>query len=298
MTREGGRRITERLGAAAILAGLLVAGSALVAGGAVGAPGNNGFVKIHSVDADDGPGDPNDPGTFNDPHVPCQFNVDFWNYDLGDGPADVHLYAWPPSGVKQELNPPGWTAAIGGDAAGGGNDFDGRVTIDLSQYLAGLVRHPQQGYHIKLEVHAKGSQGSDKKHKVFWVDCQAPVVQQLGDLVVTKHITGVGGAGPFVFQVDCGAVNLGANADFNLVNDGDSKTITGIPQGQSCTVTETDANGATTTTYADNSGVANDGVVTIGAAASTVDVTNDFAARVATGDLTVSKTTSGPAAVG
>ncbi len=32
------------------------------------------------------------------------------------------------------------------------------------------TRHPQQGYHVKLTIHAPGSQGADTKHKVFWVE--------------------------------------------------------------------------------------------------------------------------------
>jgi hypothetical protein len=35
-----------------------------------------------------------------------------------------------------------------------------------------LSRTPKQGFHVKLIVNADGSQGADKKHKVFWVqDC-------------------------------------------------------------------------------------------------------------------------------
>ncbi len=30
--------------------------------------------------------------------------------------------------------------------------------------------HAQQGYHVKLTVHTPYSQGSDTKHKVYWVE--------------------------------------------------------------------------------------------------------------------------------
>src|SRR5690606_18956235 len=35
--------------------------------------------------------------------------------------------------------------------------------------LAGIEPHPQQSWHVRLTVHAEGSQGADVKHKTFWV---------------------------------------------------------------------------------------------------------------------------------
>jgi hypothetical protein len=32
------------------------------------------------------------------------------------------------------------------------------------------VKCLRQGFHVKLTVHAEGSQGADTKHKVFWVE--------------------------------------------------------------------------------------------------------------------------------
>ena len=60
---------------------------------------------------------------------------------------------------------------IGGDAAGGANDLDATVLINLADYdLSAFFEHPQQGFHIKLTVHADGSIGNDTKFKVFWVE--------------------------------------------------------------------------------------------------------------------------------
>jgi hypothetical protein len=55
------------------------------------------------------------------------------------------------------------------DAAGGGTDLDASATYDLSTALAAVVPHPQQGIHLRLTVHAAGSQGADTKFKEFWV---------------------------------------------------------------------------------------------------------------------------------
>jgi hypothetical protein len=63
----------------------------------------------------------------------------------------------------------------------GGNQLDKAYgPVDLSAALAGITPHPKQGFHVKLTVHVTGSQGSDVKHKVFWVqpcqDSTPPVV--------------------------------------------------------------------------------------------------------------------------
>src|SRR4029077_3792435 len=54
------------------------------------------------------------------------------------------------------------------DNSGGGSEagLDAQETYTLS--FTGTP-HPQQGFHVKLTIHADGSQGADTKHKVFWV---------------------------------------------------------------------------------------------------------------------------------
>jgi hypothetical protein len=52
------------------------------------------------------------------------------------------------------------------------NRLDASETYTLS--FTGTP-HPQQGFHVKLTIHADGSQGADTKHKVFWVQpCEVP----------------------------------------------------------------------------------------------------------------------------
>jgi hypothetical protein len=135
------------------------------AAGQADPPGNNGTVKIDDVEFDDHPN--------NEPHVGCEFQVDFYGFDEApegeELTATVLFEAVPPTpaGGSQEL----LTAEvdIGEDEAGGGTDLDASATYDLTEELAGITPHPQQGWHVRLTVHAEGSQGADTKHKVFWV---------------------------------------------------------------------------------------------------------------------------------
>jgi LPXTG-motif cell wall-anchored protein len=63
------------------------------------------------------------------------------------------------------------------DNSGGGSEdgLDASRTYDLTDALAAFEPHPEQGWHVKLTVHADGSQGADVKHKVFWVTgCETP----------------------------------------------------------------------------------------------------------------------------
>ena len=149
------------------IAGLLVIGvlNAAPAGAAAPAgdpPGNNGTVKIDGRPFDDAPN--------NEPHPGCVFQVDFYGFDAGDLDADVIFEAVAPTDGGVLLTD---TVPIGEDShAGGGSErgLDASMTYDLSSELAGLEPQRNQGWHIRLTVHADGSQGSDVKHKVFWVD--------------------------------------------------------------------------------------------------------------------------------
>jgi uncharacterized membrane protein YgcG len=124
-------------------------------------PGNNGTWKIQEAGAPDEIPD-------NDPHVGCKFNIEWRGYEQGDLQATWELAAQMPSGNGDVVA--NGTVDIGEDPAGGAPDLDGFVEIDVSKLdLSGLTLQPQQGYHLKLTVHAEGSIGADTKHKVFWV---------------------------------------------------------------------------------------------------------------------------------
>lgn len=158
-------------------AGLFILTSSMLLALVVAAPvaaknpaGNNGTVKIDALDWDNHPN--------NEPHVGCTFEVDFYGFDEGDLWADVVFEAHPPTGQGVLLTD---SIFIGGDDnSGGGSEagWDASRQYDLTSALSAYPVHPQQGYHVKLTIHADGSQGADTKHKVFWVgpcDPETPV---------------------------------------------------------------------------------------------------------------------------
>jgi len=124
-------------------------------------PGNNGTVKVDGLEFDKHPN--------NEPHVGCVFEIDFYGFDAGVGDAQAIFEAHPPTGRGHLVTK---SVDIGeDDNSGGGSEagWDASVEVDLTALLAGYEVHPQQGYHVKLTVHAPGSKGADTKHKVFWV---------------------------------------------------------------------------------------------------------------------------------
>jgi hypothetical protein len=141
----------------------------------VNPPGNNGTVKIEEYPADTEVPD-------NDPHVGCMFQIEFRGYDEGPYNATWALVSQDPSG--KDIPVLNGTVFIGGDPAGGANDLDATVIIDLTKVdlvALGLKEQPHQGFHLKLTVNAPGSIGSDVKHKVFWVgDCFVPPPMDAG----------------------------------------------------------------------------------------------------------------------
>src|SRR5829696_7692075 len=154
------RTLTRSVAFAAMLAG---AGPAA----AQDPPGNNGTVKIDDTPFDSHPK--------NEPHVGCVVQVDLYGYDAGDLTATVTFEAWAPTNEGEDDELLTDTLDIGEDPAGGGTDLDASGTYDLTNALADITPHPQQGWHVRLTVHAEGSQGADVKHKVFWVqECPPP----------------------------------------------------------------------------------------------------------------------------
>jgi hypothetical protein len=149
-------------------------------------PGNNGTVKIDGVPFDDAPD--------NQPHVGCTFQVDFYGFDQGDLVADVIFEAHPPTGPVQVLLTD--TVFIGeDDNAGGGSqaglDASQTYTLDFD----GIQPHPNQGFHVKLTIHADGAQGADTKHKVFWVTgCPSGTTTTTSGATTTSGVTSSSGA--------------------------------------------------------------------------------------------------------
>lgn len=124
--------------------------------------GNNGFIKINNEEMPDSIPQ-------NHPHVSCTFDVEFYNYDKNNNNATVQFELQAPtnsSAHRLTVKSGNLSPYIGGDAAGGGSDLDAREKYALT--FEGPA-HQNQGYHVKVTVTAPGSKGSDKKHKVFWV---------------------------------------------------------------------------------------------------------------------------------
>jgi LPXTG-motif cell wall-anchored protein len=181
-------RLSRVLTAAGLGAGLLAVMAGPAAAQVDDPPGNNGTVKVDDVPFDDHPD--------NEPHVGCEFQIDFYGFDEGDLNADVLFEAIPPT-VSSDAIPPGAgeelisdTVFIGEDAAGGGTDLDASQTYDLTDALAGIEPHPEQGWHVKLTVHAEGSIGADTKFKAFWVSgCEVPTTSSSTSSSTTSSST-------------------------------------------------------------------------------------------------------------
>jgi hypothetical protein len=123
--------------------------------------GNNGTIKIDDVAMD--------AGNENNPHPGCTFVVDFFGYDVGTRQATLDFVGQAPTGGGTLLHD-SFTFDVASRESG--NQLDASRTVDLTDALAGIEPHPKQGWHVKLTVHVDGAQGSDVKHKVFWVsDC-------------------------------------------------------------------------------------------------------------------------------
>lgn len=158
-----GKHISRSRLLAFVCGGLVPVGLAAPAA-AADPPGDNGTVKLDDVVFDDHPD--------NEPHDGCIFQVDFYGFDEGDLDATVTFRLVPPTGGDEDIKVE--DVVIGEDAAGGGTDLDASATYDLTSALTG-VPHAQQGFHVRLIVHAEGSQGADTKFKEFWVTgCATP----------------------------------------------------------------------------------------------------------------------------
>lgn len=231
-------------------------------------PGNNGTVKIDQSDEAD-----EDKG--NEPiGEDCSFWLKFYNFDLNQK-ADISFAAHPPTGGKDPIVDK--DVLISDDAAGGGADEDEVVPYNLTDYVRGLEKHPQHGYHIKLTTTIKNSDGSSVpggvKHKVFWITCtpppaqETPAQQAASTLRIAKEQVGTG-QGPFTFSLVCTHSPL--DREFTL-DAGEKLDISDVPPGTTCDVKETDKKGAESTVTEDPVfGEATDGIVKTTAEKSTI----------------------------
>jgi hypothetical protein len=134
-------------------------------------PGNNGTVKLANFDAPNGPGHSSGNGNVemhpsNDPHLPCDFSVEWFGFDSGVT-SEVTFEQHAPTRSERWHHD---SVALDNDSHGGGGStagYDGVANYNLD--FEGDP-HPKHGYHVKLTTETPYSQGSDRKHKVFWVE--------------------------------------------------------------------------------------------------------------------------------
>jgi hypothetical protein len=155
-------RVARRRKARFISLGLIALGlTALMSGLATaqqGPPGNNGTVKVDGRPFDDHPN--------NEPHPGCTFEIDWYNFDA-NAVSDVTFETQSPTSRRTLRTD---RVVLDGDANDGGDQdgLDGHRAYTLS-FTAADHLHPNQGYHVKLTIETTWSNGSDVKHKVFWV---------------------------------------------------------------------------------------------------------------------------------
>ena len=120
--------------------------------------GSNGTIKIVGHGEIDSVPD-------NNPHQGCTLGVEWYGFDEGDLTSTVTFQLWAPT--RGDLTVDGdRTVSVGGDAAGGGRDLDGREFYTMHPAAA---PHAQQGFHVKITVSTPGARRTETKSKVIWV---------------------------------------------------------------------------------------------------------------------------------
>jgi hypothetical protein len=156
------------LGLATTSFGFLATGTASAAPTKAPA-GNNGTIKVEHVDFSSGQPE-------NNPHQGCTFLVEWYNYEKGNYNATVTFEPQAPFKGTLQVTSGNLNPFIGEDDADGVGP--GNAGLDArEQYTLSFTGDPHdiQGYHVKLTINAPKSQGSDVKHKVFWVSgCETP----------------------------------------------------------------------------------------------------------------------------
>jgi hypothetical protein len=141
-------------------------------GGDKGDPaGNNGTVKLAGFGGTNGPGHSSGDGSepmhpSNDPHLACGFSLEWFGFDSGVTSEVTFEQHAPTRGGSPHHD----SVALDNDSHSGGGStagYDGVANYNLD--FEGDP-HPKHGYHVKLTTETPYSQGSDRKHKVFWVE--------------------------------------------------------------------------------------------------------------------------------
>ena len=158
-----------RISAKRLLIGLWILALAIgitpVALAAAPPPGNHGTIKIDGLDFDQLPN--------NEPHVGCNFQVDFYGYDALQ-PVHLTFETQAPTGTRLLLTDDqvldNDDNSGGGSLAGLDGEFEYTLVFTSEDHL-----QANQGFHVKLSIDAPGANGADSKYKVFWVSGCEPI---------------------------------------------------------------------------------------------------------------------------
>jgi hypothetical protein len=118
-----------------------------------------------------------------EPKPGCEFWLHFHGFDADESRA-FSLYAWSPTGDGQQV----YAGTVTLEQARG-NGYSaiypsgrGLALEDLRSdaWPQGYEPHPQQGWHLRLEV-------DGPKHKMFWIDCDESIVESTGRDLEAGH---------------------------------------------------------------------------------------------------------------
>jgi hypothetical protein len=172
------------------LAGSAAAGAQSTSAGGDQPPGNNGTIKIHRTDTDQ-------TDHANEPHVGCEFNVEFFGFDGYANSSEMSFSLWSPT---QPDEPVLYTRHVDltVDNRVNGAEWDHEETFTAAQIIGTNAVEPQaqQGYHVKLTVETDDAapQGATVKHKVFWMQpCETSTSTSTTALHGTTTTTAAGG---------------------------------------------------------------------------------------------------------
>lgn len=104
----------------------------------------------------------------NDPHPGCPFRMDLYGFQAGTYAVTVRAHAPTGSGMLTQ-------DSVTLSSSARGNEFQLSRTYDVAAALSSYTPHPQQGYHVRLDVTRSDAGGNGSKTKVFWLECATAV---------------------------------------------------------------------------------------------------------------------------
>lgn len=279
-------RSTRWLGRAFALFGVLALAAAFLAPSAQ-ADGNNGTVKIDKGELD---------GNSNQPHVGCEFFVEWFGFDDGATSTVTFTMQAPTDSPTTPGSPT--SVAYGPYTL---VDGAGNQQFDIYDLLKNFTPQANQGFHVKVEVNTTWSNGDDSKFKTFWVSGCKNVV---GSITLDKVLTGdAAPANDPAFSFDVESTDSSAtltNPAIIKASDDPLTVAEGVPLGSTVTITENPTNGASSVFFSVDGGAAQPGpsvdVVITGETPVHVLFTNQFDSTPQFGSVTLDKVLGGAGA--